>query len=155
MFFDNAWLIMRGAATLPIRMAAHEKSALAVAAYLEGHKAVKRVLYPGLHSHPQHALAKQQMKNFSGMMTFQTHEPGAEVAKRMVEKLQHIHYAVSLGHHRSLIYWIGTGDIEASSFRHDEAAQRRFQQWMDNGVFRLSVGIEDADDLCADLERVL
>lgn len=151
----NAWLILRGAATLPIRMAAHEKQALAVAHYLEGHKAVKRVFYPGLASHPQHELAKRQMCNFSGMMTFQTHEAGVAFAKRMVERLQHIHYAVSLGHHRSLVYWIGTPDIEASSFRHDAGASERFRQWMGDGVFRLSVGIEDAEDLCADLARVL
>jgi methionine-gamma-lyase len=151
----NAWLILRGAATLPIRMQAHERGALEVARFLEQHKAVKRVLYPGLPSHPQHELARRQMKNFSGMMTFQTHEDGREVAKRMVEKLQVIHYAVSLGHHRSLVYWIGTDDIEHSTFRHPPDAAERFRRWMGDGVFRLSVGIEDAGDLRADLERVL
>ncbi|MFT3986067.1 trans-sulfuration enzyme family protein [Aestuariivirga sp.] len=90
----NAWLILRGAATLPLRMRAHEELALAVARHLEAHPAVKRVFYPGLASHPQHALAKQQMRNFSGMMTFQTHEPGVEAARRMVKELEVIHYAV-------------------------------------------------------------
>jgi cystathionine beta-lyase/cystathionine gamma-synthase len=151
----NAWLIMRGAATLPIRMKAHEDQALAVARWLEGHKAVKRVLYPGLMSHPQHELVKKQMKNFSGMLTFQTHGNGPEIAKRMVEKLEYVHYAVSLGHHRSLICWIGTSDIEKSSFRHDAAAAQRFRALMGEGVFRLSVGIEHADDICADLSRCL
>jgi cystathionine beta-lyase/cystathionine gamma-synthase len=151
----NAWLILRGAATLPIRMAAHQQQALQVARYLEGHKAVKRVLYPGLPSHPQHGLAQRQMKNFSGMMTFQTHEAGLAIAQRMVQQLQVIHYAVSLGHHRSLIYWIGTEDIERSTFRHTGEAAARYRNWTGDGVFRLSVGIEDADDLCADLERVL
>lgn len=151
----NAWLILRGAATLPIRMAAHEKQALAVAHFLEGHKAVRRVFYPGLSSHPQHDLARRQMNNFSGMLTFQTHEPGAEVAKRMVEKLEIIHFAVSLGHHRSLVCWIATDAIEQSTFRHGAEAHERFRNWMGDGVFRLSVGIEDAEDLCADLDRVL
>lgn len=151
----NAWLILRGAATLPIRMAAHEKQAMAVAKFLDGHKAVKRVLYPGLPSHPQHELARRQMENFSGMMTFQTHEAGQAIAARMVEKLQFIHYAVSLGHHRSLIYFIGTDDIQRSTFRHGAEAAVRYRDWTGDGVFRLSVGIEDADDLCADLDRVL
>jgi methionine-gamma-lyase len=149
----NAWLIMRGAATLPIRMRAHEEQALAVATWLEAHPAVARVYYPGLPSHPQHELARQQMQNYSGMMTFQTKENGADIARRMVEKLKHVHFAVSLGHHRSLVYWIGTDDIETSTFRHAPEAARRFRNLMGNGVFRLSVGIEHASDICADLSR--
>lgn len=151
----NAWLILRGAATLPIRMRAHEEAALRVAHFLEGHPKVSRVLYPGLPSHPQHELAVRQMRNFSGMMTFQTHEKGPDVAERMVKQLEIIHYAVSLGHHRSLIYWIGTGDIQASTFRHDAEQQKRYRDFAGDGVFRLSVGIENADDLIADLQRVL
>ncbi len=149
----NAWLIMRGAGTLPLRMKAHQDAAMKLAERLEDHPAIKRVFYPGLASHPQHALARAQMKNFSGMMTFQTHEPGQEVAKRMVKKLELIHYAVSLGHLRSLIYWIGTDDIEQSTFRHAPEAARRFRDYMGDGVFRLSVGIEDGDDLWTDLVK--
>jgi cystathionine beta-lyase/cystathionine gamma-synthase len=151
----NAWLILRGAATLPIRMRAHEAAALKVAAYLEGHSAVSRVFYPGLASHPQHELAVRQMRNFSGMMTFQTHRSGPEIAARMVERLDIIHYAVSLGHHRSLIYWIGTQDIQGSTFRHDAETLRRYREFAGDGVFRLSVGIENAEDLIADLDKVL
>ena len=151
----NAWLILRGSATLPLRMRAHEEAALKVARYLEQHPAVTRVLYPGLPSHPQHELARRQMKNFSGMMTFQTHEPGHLVAARMVERLKVVHYAVSLGHHRSLVYWIGTDDIQASTFRHDPEQLRRYRDYAGDGVFRLSVGIENADDLISDLSRVL
>jgi cystathionine beta-lyase/cystathionine gamma-synthase len=149
----NAWLIMRGAATLPLRMKAHQEAAMMLAKRLEGHPAIKRVFYPGLASHPQHGLAKSQMKNFSGMMTFQTHEDGMAVARRMVKQLEIIHYAVSLGHLRSLICWIGTDDIEQSTFRHDPEATARFRGYMGDGVFRLSVGIEDGDDLWADLVR--
>jgi len=151
----NAWLILRGAATLPIRMRAHEEAALAVARHLEGHPAVKRVFYPGLPSHPQHDLARRQMRNFSGMMTFQTHESGVAVAQRMVEQLEIVHYAVSLGHIRSLVCWIGTDDIQKSTFRHDPKALHCYRAYAGDGVFRLSVGIENGEDLCRDLDRVL
>jgi methionine-gamma-lyase len=150
----NAWLIMRGAATLPIRMRAHEETALAVAKFLEGHKGVKRIFYPGLASHPQHELARRQMANFSGMMTFQV-EDGPALARRMVEKLEVVHYAVSLGHHRSLIYWIPTSDLMRSTFRHEGELLKRYRDFAGDGVFRFSVGLEDAEDISADLDRVL
>jgi methionine-gamma-lyase len=150
----NAWLILRGAATLPIRMKAHEETALAVAKFLEDHKKVKRVFYPGLPSHPQHKLAVRQMANFSGMMTFQV-KNGPALAKRMVEKLEVVHYAVSLGHHRSLIYWIPTADLMRSTFRHEGELLERYRDFAGEGVFRFSVGLEDAEDICADLDRVL
>jgi len=79
----NAWLIMRGAATLPLRMRAHEENALAVAQFLEAHPKVGRVLYPGLPSHPQHALARRQMHNFSGMLAVRV-ENGRRVAEKMM-----------------------------------------------------------------------
>jgi cystathionine beta-lyase/cystathionine gamma-synthase len=151
----NAWLILRGAATLPIRMRAHEEAAMKVAQFLESHPAVARVFYPGLASHPQHELAKRQMKNFSGMMTFQTKRPGTEIAARMVKEFEIIHYAVSLGHHRSLCYWIGTDDIQGSTFKHDAEQLKRYRDYAGDGVFRLSVGIENGDDLIAELARVL
>jgi cystathionine beta-lyase/cystathionine gamma-synthase len=150
----NAWLILRGAATLPIRMRAHEETALAVARFLEGHKNVTRVFYPGLASHPQHELARRQMKNFSGMMTFRVAD-GAALAKRMVEKLEVIHYAVSLGHHRSLVYWIPTDALMRSTFRHEGELLKRYRDFAGDGVFRFSIGLEDAEDLCADLDEVL
>ena len=151
----NAWLILRGAATLPIRMKAHEESALAVARWLEAHPKAKAVFYPGLPSHPQHALAQRQMKNFSGMLTFQTHEPGHLVAARMVERLKVVHYAVSLGHHRSLVYWIATDALMQSSFRLSPEAEARYRRFAGDGVFRFSVGIEDAADIIDDLAGVL
>jgi methionine-gamma-lyase len=151
----NAWLILRGAATLPIRMRAHEEAAMKVASFLESHAQVSKVFYPGLPSHPQHELAKRQMRNFSGMMTFQTKRPGPEIAARMVQELEIIHYAVSLGHLRSLITWIGTSDIQASTFRHNAEQLSRYRDYAGDGVFRLSVGIESPDDLIADLAKVL
>jgi methionine-gamma-lyase len=151
----NAWLIMRGLATLPLRMKAHEENALKVARYLETNPKVTKVIYPGLPSHPQHDLAKRQMKNFSGMITFQTAE-GRETARRLADKLRIVHYAVSLGHHRSLIFYLHTQELLASSFKF--ATQKQLDSWTafaGDGIFRLSVGLEDADDIIADLEQAL
>ncbi len=150
----NAWLILRGMATLPLRMRAHEENALALALYLENHPGVELVRYPGLESHPQHALARAQMDNFSGMICFRTPEPRA-VATRMMQELEIIHYAVSLGHHRSLVYLMQTDDLIGSSYRLDGAELDKYRAVAGDGVFRLSVGLEDSDDLIRDLERVL
>jgi methionine-gamma-lyase len=150
----NAWLIMRGAATLPIRMRAHEENALAIARFLEEHPKVRRVMYPGLPSHPQHDLARRQMKNFSGMLTFQVDDP-ATVAERMAQQLEVIHYAVSLGHHRSLIFWMDTASLMESSFRLTGEQLASYREYAGDGIFRMSVGLEDPDDLCADLDQVL
>ncbi len=151
----NAWLILRGIATLPLRMAAHQAGALALAGFLEQHPAVGRVLYPGLPSHPQHELARAQMDNFSGMVSFQVVAEGETVAARMMSTLQVIHYAVSLGHHRSLVYWLDTEALNKSSFGLQGAALERYRAFAGDGIFRLSVGLEDVADLRADLARVL
>ena len=95
------------------------------------------------------------MSNFSGMLTFQTHEDGRRVAERMIDTLEVIHYAVSLGHHRSLIYWIPTEMLMQSTFRLAPDAETRYRDFANDGVFRLSVGLEDPDDLCTDLNRAL
>ncbi len=150
----NAWLIMRGAATLPIRMKAHEENALAVAGFLEGHSRVTRVIYPGLESHPQRGLARRQMDNFSGMLTFQAGD-GPQLAERMARELRVIHYAVSLGHHRSLVFWMDTPSLMETSFRLDGAQLESYRAYAGDGIFRMSVGLEDPDDLCEDLGRVL
>lgn len=150
----NAWLIMRGIATLPIRMQSHSANAMRVAEFLEAHPAVKRVNYPGLKSHPQHDIALRQMSGFSGMLSFQV-EDGPGIARRMIDELRVIHYAVSLGHHRSLVYWIGTKQIMESSYRLEGKQLEGFRAYAGDGVMRLSVGLEDAEDLCRDLDRVL
>jgi methionine-gamma-lyase len=151
----NAWLILRGLATLPLRMRVHQENALKVAEFLEKHPKVKRVIYPGLPSHPQYELAQRQMKNFSGMLTFQV-ENGKESARQLAEKLQIIHYAVSLGHHRSLIFYLNSSDLLTTSFRFSTQEQLdSWHQFAGEGIFRLSVGLEDADDLIADLEQAL
>lgn len=153
----NAWLIARGMATLPLRMRAHQDGAFAVARFLEDHPKVTRVFYPGLESHPQHALAKHQMRNFSGMLSFQVGDAatGEALAARMADELQVIHYAVSLGHHRSLIWWMPTESILETSFRLAGDQLKSYRDFAGDGIFRLSVGLEDAEDLIADLDRVL
>lgn len=150
----NAWLIQRGAATLPIRMAAHQEGAMAVARYLEDHPKVSRVIYPGLESHPQADLARRQMDNFSSMLAFQVSR-GEELANVMAEHLGVIHYAVSLGHHRSLIYWMPTESLMETSFRLEGDALSSYKAFAGEGIFRMSVGLEDAEDLIADLDQVL
>ncbi|MEO0980248.1 MAG: PLP-dependent aspartate aminotransferase family protein [Pseudomonadota bacterium] len=153
----NAWLIARGGATLPLRMKAHQAGASEVAGWLEGHPAVTRVMYPGLPSHPQHDLAARQMANFSGMISFQvgSAEKGRTFARRMIDRLEIIHYAVSLGHHRSLIFWMETGPLMETSFRLEGRQLRSYRDYAGDGIFRLSVGLEDAEDLIADLENAL
>ena len=150
----NAWLILRGMATLPIRMRSHEENALKIADFLQHHAGVEKVLYPGLASHPQHQLATQQMDNFSGMISFRTARP-KQISKRMMQKLEVIHYAVSLGHHRSLVYLMQTEDLIDSSYRLDGEELEKYRDSAGDGIFRLSVGLEDASDLIADLEQVL
>ncbi|SBW03868.1 PLP-dependent aspartate aminotransferase family protein [uncultured Dysgonomonas sp.] len=151
----NAWLILRGLATFPLRMRVHQENALKIAAYLEKHPKVKRVFYPGLPSHPQYELAKRQMKNYSGIITFQI-DNGRSQARKFVERLQIIHYAVSLGHHRSLIFYLDSNELLKTSFKFSTPQQ--LESWNDfagDGLFRLSVGLEDAEDLISDLERAL
>jgi len=150
----NAWLINRGLATLPIRMQAHQTNAIHVANFLEGHTKVKRVLYPGLSSHPQFDLAVRQMDNFSGMVSVQI-DNGPGLAERMMSDLKIFHYAVSLGHHRSLIYWLGTDDLMQSSYALEGQALDAYRAFAGDGVFRISVGLEDPEDLCDDLAQIL
>jgi methionine-gamma-lyase len=150
----NAWLIMRGLATLPIRMAAHEQSATETAKFLEAHPKIKQVVYPGLPSHPQHELARRQMHNFAGMISFQM-EDGPAAARVLAQNLNVIHYAVSLGHHRSLVFYIPTDDMLETTFKLTADQERSYREYAGDGVFRFSVGIEDPADLCADLEQAL
>ena len=131
----NAWLIARGAATLPIRMRAHEEGARRVAEFLEDHPAVGRVNYPGLASHPQRTLAAKQMANCSGTLSFQVRADGAALAGRMARELEVIHYAVSLGHHRSLIYWIDTAALMESSFQLEGEPLARYREFAGDGSF--------------------
>lgn len=153
----NAWLIARGLALLPLRMKAHESGATAVATWLEAQESVTKVIYPGLASHPQSDIAARQMTNKSGMISFQVGDAakGREIAQRMIDRLEVVHYAVSLGHHRSLVFWMETEGLMDTSFRLKGDQLASYRDFAGDGVFRMSVGLEDADDLIADLGRVL
>lgn len=153
----NAWLIARGASTLPLRMKAHQAGAVQVSNWLQADPRVSRVIYPGLASHPQAALAARQMSNTSGMISFQVGSAadGERIAQQMIERLEVIHYAVSLGHHRSLIFWMGTDGLMDTSFHLQGDQLEDYRSYAGDGIFRLSVGLEDAEDLITDLDRAL
>ncbi|MDQ5818850.1 MAG: PLP-dependent aspartate aminotransferase family protein, partial [Actinomycetota bacterium] len=145
--FDS-WIVLRGLKTLAVRMRQHEENALAVARFLEGHPEVETVNYPGLPSHPQHELAKKQMSGFSGMVSF-TLEGGAEAAYAAVQKTEVFHFAESLGGVESLITHPATMTHAAIPREQREA------RGVTDGLMRLSVGIEDKEDLITDLDRAI
>ncbi|MBP7692028.1 MAG: PLP-dependent transferase, partial [Anaerolineales bacterium] len=93
-------------------------------------------------------------RNFSGMITFQTAD-GPRAARVLSQRLGLIHYAVSLGHHRSLLFYIDTADLLATSFALDAGQAEAYRAYAGAGVFRFSVGLEDAADICQDLDQAL
>lgn len=149
-----AWLILRSLATLPQRMAAHAASALEVATFLESHPRVRRVLYPGLASHPQAELARAQLRNTSGLLSFQV-EDGPAVARRLAERMKVVKYAVSLGKPHSLVFYLPTEDLQRTSFQLPPELLARYREWAGEGIFRLSIGLEAPRDIIRDLEQAL
>jgi methionine-gamma-lyase len=141
----NAWLIMRGAVSLPIRMRQHNQSALEVARFLEEHEAVRFVAYPGLESHEGHAVAVGQMEHgFGGVMAFGL-RADHDAHNRFVSHLKVITSAVSLGHDESLIVFLGENDERQYLYPED----------FRGGFFRLSIGLEDTEDIVEDIQRAL
>lgn len=150
----NAWLILRGLVTLPLRMERHCQNALEVARFLEAHPRVKRVVYPGLESHPHHDLARRQMSGFGGMLTFQL-KGGLGAAITLAEKIRLFRYATSLGHAHSLLFYYPT-DMYVDAVPYLSVGQKaRIREWMDDGIIRASIGLENAQDLIADLDGAL
>ncbi|MBC7420993.1 MAG: cystathionine gamma-synthase [Bdellovibrio sp.] len=143
--FDS-FLALRSLKTLPIRMKAHEEGAIKVAAYLETHPMVTKVVYPGLKSHPQFELAKKQMSGFGGMITFII-KGGLEASRKFLESVQVFALAESLGGVESLI------EHPAIMTHASVPAEQRKKLGIDDSLIRLSVGIEDIDDLLADLKQ--
>ncbi|MGQ9572612.1 MAG: trans-sulfuration enzyme family protein [Dehalococcoidia bacterium] len=148
----NAWLINRGLATLSLRMQKHQDSALAVARFLEKHPKVRRVLYPGLESHPQHALARRQMAGFGGMVVAQM---DMATAATLAQQVRVFTYATSLGDYQSLLFYYPTELYVDSATYLDAAQKRAIREWMGDGIMRFSIGLEDAADLVADLDQAL
>lgn len=139
----NAWLIARGLVTLPLRMAQHSNVALAVAKFLENHPAVRFVWYPGLESHPQRALAKKLMNGqYSGMIAFDI-KGNEKQHQKFLDSLTLVTHAVSLGDVESLIVYY---DKNSDKLPH-------YPKIFQEGFFRFSIGLENAEDIIADLEN--
>lgn len=143
--FDS-FLALRSLKTLPIRMKAHAENAMTIAQYLEKHDKVQKVIYPGLTSHPQHALAKEQMKGFGGMITFFV-KGGLPAAQKFLESVKVFALAESLGGVESLI------EHPAIMTHASVPAEQRKALGIDDSLIRLSVGIEDISDLMHDLDQ--
>jgi len=143
--FDS-WLVLRGIKTLAVRMKAHEQNAIKISNYLENHAKVEKVVYPGLKSHPQYELAKKQMKGSGGMITFFL-KGGIDESRRFLENVKLFALAESLGGVESLV------DHPAIMTHASIPKEVREQLGIHDNLIRLSVGIEDCDDLIADLER--
>jgi cystathionine beta-lyase/cystathionine gamma-synthase len=145
----EAWLLRRGLQTFGLRMAAHNHNALAVAQFLDQHPAVERVYYPGLESHPQHELAKQQMKiGFGGMLSFEM-KGGYDAAYKVIRNTELCLLAVSLGGVETLI------THPASMVHTRQTAEERRTAGISPGLIRLSAGVENVEDLIEDLEQAL
>jgi cystathionine gamma-lyase/cystathionine beta-lyase/cystathionine gamma-lyase/homocysteine desulfhydrase len=143
----DAWLVLRGTKTLPIRMERHNTNAMVIADYLASHPKVKQVHYPGLASHPQHELAKRQMNGFGGLVSF---EMGSlERARTVLNSVTLMALAESLGGVETLI------SHPASMTHASVPPERRQAIGLTDDMIRVSVGIEDADDLKEDLEQAL
>jgi len=142
----DSWLVMRGTKTLHVRMERHEQSARSMAAWLEGHEQVEKVIYPGLESHPQHALARKQARGFGGMISFVL-RGGLDEARRFLSACRIFTLAESLGGVESLI------EHPAIMTHASVPPDRRAALGIADGFIRLSVGIEDEADLRGDLER--
>ena len=144
----DSWLTLRGMKTLAVRMKAHEANAFAVAAFLTAHPAVAKVYYPGLETHPSHALADRQMDGFGGMVSFEL-KGGRAAAEAFFRKLKIFMLAESLGGVESLACYPSTMTYAAIPERD------RLKRGITAGLVRLSAGIENSDDLIKDLDRAL
>jgi cystathionine beta-lyase/cystathionine gamma-synthase len=142
--FDS-WLVMRGIKTLPIRMEAHNSNGMAVANFLANKKEVKKIYYPGLQKHPGHELAKNQMSGFGGMIAIDL--GSLDLAKRFLERVKLCSLGESLGGVETLI------SHPATMTHASVPAEERQRLGITDGLVRLSVGIEDVEDLIADLDK--
>ncbi|SHE85465.1 cystathionine gamma-lyase [Marinitoga hydrogenitolerans DSM 16785] len=142
----NSWLVMRGIKTLALRMERHEKNAFTISKYLETHPSVLKVYYPGLKSHPQHELAAKQMRGFGGMLSFEI-KGGLDEARKFVENLSLFSLAESLGGVESLI------EIPALMTHSSIPKEERIKTGITDSLIRVSIGIEDVEDLITDLEK--
>lgn len=143
----DAWLVLRGTKTLPLRMVQHSANGQALAEFLEQHPKVRRVHYPGLPSHPQHELARRQMRGFGGMLSIEL--GSLDAARTLLNQVRLLALAESLGGVETLI------SHPASMTHAAVPADRRAALGVTDGLVRISTGIEDLDDLVADLSQAL
>ena len=144
--FDS-WLVIRGIQTLHLRIKQHCASALTVAEFLEKHPAVNKVFYPGLSTHPNHAIAKKQSKGFGGIVSFTLRDDKEEAAVEFVTKTKLFKLAESLGGIKSLV------SHPANMTHKSIPVEKRRAAGVSDSLIRLSLGLEDAEDLIADLEQ--
>ena len=143
----ECWLILRGVKTLAARMEIHDRSGRIVADFLSNHRKVKKVFYPGLKTHSQHELAARQQKGFGSMLSFEL--GSLEKANAFVSKLKLCYFAESLGGVETLVCHPATMTHAALG------AEGRAKLGITDGLIRVSVGIEDVEDIIADLEQAL
>ena len=143
----ECWLVLRGVKTLAVRMNQHDENGRVIAEFLDQHKKVKKVFYPGLLDHPQHELAKRQMTGFGSMITFET--GSLSNARKMLKKVRVCSLGESLGGVETLI-------SHPATMTHAALGEKgRKQIGITNGMVRISVGIEDAEDIITDLDEAL
>jgi cystathionine beta-lyase/cystathionine gamma-synthase len=145
----DCFLVLRGIKTLGIRMERHSQNGEKIAHYLKAHPAVKKVYWPGFEDHPGHAIAKEQMKSFGGMISFELKNDSMEAARKLLSSTHLFSLAESLGGVESLI------NHPASMTHASIPREERIKNGLSDTLIRLSVGIEDADDLIADLEHAI
>jgi len=144
----DCWLTLAGLKTLSLRMTRHSENGMTVAQFLDSHSKVSKVTYPGLESHPRHSVAKEQMSAYSGMISFEL-EGGVEAGRTLMNSVQLCALAESLGAVETMI------THPATMTHADVPAAERHARGLTDGLVRLSVGIEDADDIIADLKKAL
>ncbi|NLW61055.1 MAG: O-acetylhomoserine aminocarboxypropyltransferase/cysteine synthase, partial [Synergistaceae bacterium] len=145
----DAYLLHLSLGTLPLRMERHSSNALAIAQFLEGHPSVEWVRYPGLSSHPQNDMAKVYLKDGCGGMIAFSVKGGIEAGKKFIEALDLIGHMANLGDSRTIV-------IHPASTTHSQLTrQQREAAGIGEGLIRLSVGLEDSDDIIADLSAAL
>ena len=145
----EAWLILRSLRTLPIRMRAHMDNTMKICAYLQSHSKVKKLNYPGLADSPQYNLGKEQMTGYSGLLSFELETQNIEEIKEFVNSLKIFKLGVSWGGHDSLVY------APVISYLKELDPDKFEAMGIKPGLIRLSIGLEHADDLIADLQRAL
>jgi len=144
----NAWVLLKGLETLPLRMRAHSANALELAEWLQGQPGVRRVLYPGLASHPQHALAMSQQASGGGIVAFEV-DGGREAAWRVIDATRIMSITANLGDTRTTI------THPATTTHSRLTPEQRLAAGIGDGLIRIAAGLEDVVDLCADLARGL